>query len=139
MREPVAKQAFRTAVRGFCFSFIMPWEDIVRSVDDAVSDKDLAELPKGPEHLKYLCRLHLKVGSVDCAQYLKEVKLRPFVLVLLLRELIERRHGPFADNPRAQKLRERMERQVAERYPEQEPNIPDAEKEGTIPECLLDT
>ena len=78
-------------------------------------------------------RLHLKVGDCDMEQHLKEVQIRPFVLLLLLKELINRRHGAFDDNIHAQRLKERMERAVAMRYPEQEPDAPDDEKQGTIP------
>ena len=137
MREPIARKAFRTAVRGYCYSFIMPWEDIVRNLEEVMSDAELAALPWGPEHLRYLFRLHLKVGDCDMEQHLKEMKIRPFVLVLLLKELIDRRHGAFADNVHAQRLKERMERAVAERYPEQEPDVADEEKQGTIPAVHL--
>ena len=37
-----------------------------------------------------------------------------FVLVLLLKELIDRRHGAIRDDVHAQRLKERMERAVAE-------------------------
>ena len=138
MREPIARKAFRTAVRGYCYSFIMPWEDIVRNLEEVMSDAELAAPPWGPEHLRYLFRLHLKVGDCDMEQHLKEMEIRPFVPVLLLKELIDRRHGAFADNVHAQRLKERMERAVAERYPEQEPDVADEEKQGTIPPCILE-
>ena len=139
MREPVGNRAYRTAVRGHAFSFIMPWEDIVKCLDETImSNDELALLPWDPEVMQNLVRIHLKVGDLDFEQYLKEVKIRPFVLVLLLRELVQRRHGPFADNPNAQKLMERMERAVAKRYPEREPDVPDEQKQGTIPQCILE-
>lgn len=85
MRKPVARKAFRTAVRGYCYSFIMPLEDIVWNLELVMSDAELAFFPRAPEHLRYLFRLHLKVGDCDMEQHLKEVKIWPFALVLLLK------------------------------------------------------
>ena len=83
MKEPVAKKEYRTAVRGHCFSLIMPWEDIMKCLDGMMSDAELSCLPWGPECLKYLVRLQLKVAGRDFEQHLKQVKVRPFILVLL--------------------------------------------------------
>ena len=63
MKEPVAKKEYRTAVRGHCFSLIMPWEDIMKCLDGMMSDAELSCLPWGPECLKYLVRLQLKVAG----------------------------------------------------------------------------
>ena len=41
MTEHVGKASYRTAVRGHCYSFIMPWEDIVRSMNACTTDGDL--------------------------------------------------------------------------------------------------
>ena len=56
MKEPIAKKAYRTAVRGHCFSLIMPWEEIIKCMDGIMSDAELASLPWGPDQLKYLVR-----------------------------------------------------------------------------------
>ena len=90
MKSPVAKEAFRTAVRGHCFSLIMPWEDIMKSLDGMMTDAELAVLPWGPECLKYLVRLQLRVAGKDLEKHLKEVKARPFILIKLLHELTDR-------------------------------------------------
>ena len=131
-------KAYRTAVRGHCFSLIMPWEDIMKCLDGMMSDAELSCLPWGPECLKYLVRLQLKVAGKDFEQHLKQVKLRPFILVMLLKELINRRQGPFADDARAAAFMERMERAVAERYPEHESDIPISERNGTIPPGIIE-
>ena len=61
MTESIGKASYRTAVRGHCYSFIMPWEDIMKCLDGMMTDAELACLPRGPECLKYLIRLQLKV------------------------------------------------------------------------------
>ena len=61
MEQHVGHQAHRTAVHGNCWSVHMPWEDVVRSLHKSISDKELATLPRAPECLKYLLRLHLRL------------------------------------------------------------------------------
>ena len=138
MKEPVAKKQYRTAVRGHCFSLIMPWEEIVKCLDGMMSDAALAALPWAPEYLKYLVRLQVKVAGKDMEQHLKEVKLRPFILVKLLTELVDRHHGPFADSAVADAFRNRIAAAVASKYPETEPDVADHLKQGTIPAAILE-
>ncbi len=70
-------------------------------------------------------------------QHLKEIKLRSFILIKLLNELIDRRHAPFADNSRAAAFKARVSAAVAQRYPEQEGGVPEDEQQGTIPPVIL--
>ena len=114
MRESVGQATYRTAVRGHCYSFIMPWEDIVRSMNACMTDADLGSLPREEDCLKYLLRLHLKVAGKDFHQHLKQVHLRPFVLVELLHELIEKQHVCFTRKGSAEELKQRMVAAVAQ-------------------------
>ena len=99
MNEVVKQQQARTAVRGQAFSFIMPWEEIVKSLHHRVK-----AIPRDPECLKYMLRLHLKVAGQDFHQHLRQVHLRPRVLVLLLRELFARKHEAFLGSLAAQRM-----------------------------------
>ncbi len=38
MIEHLTNQQYQTAVRGHCFSCIMPWEDILNSLQESMSD-----------------------------------------------------------------------------------------------------
>ena len=96
MTEQVGRQQYRTIVRGHCYSFIMPWEDVLDDSMRNLSDNDLASLPRDEECMKYLLRIHLRVAGRDFHQHLKQVHLRPFVLVLLLDYLIQQGHEVFA-------------------------------------------
>ena len=87
MNEVLKQQQDRTGVRGSAFSYIMPWEDIVKSMHQRVK-----ALPRDPECLKYMLRLHIKVAGQDFHQHLKQVHLRPAILVLLLQELFRTKH-----------------------------------------------
>ena len=54
MNGKVGQQQFRTAVRGHCFSFLVPWEDILESLNRSMSDTDMQSIPREEECLKYL-------------------------------------------------------------------------------------
>ena len=137
MKEIVGKAQDRYAVHGRCYSFVMPWEDIIRELNLNMSDLDLERLPREDECLKYMLRLHLRVAGKDFHQHLRQVHLRPFVLVELLYELIDRKHSVFCGKGSAEALKRRMAARVAGRYPEQEPDVPLEQRRGTIPPSLL--
>ena len=96
MEEKVERPAARYGARGHCFSFIMPWQDIIENMSrSGALGSDIETLPRDPECLKYLVRLHLKVAHKDMHQQLRQVHLRPHILLLLLKELIDRRSPPY--------------------------------------------
>ena len=75
---------------------------------------------------------------MDLKKQLKQVHVRPFVLVLLLDYLIEQRHEVFVGKGSAEELRQRMRAAVAREYPEQEADIPEEERQGTMPPSILE-
>ena len=133
MNEEYQKPRWRTKVHGHCFSFIMPWEQVVRDLLGKVTNKDLKLLPHDEECLTYMLSVHLKVAGRDFHQHLKQVHLRPFVLVLLLCDLIDRGHPVFDHSLSAQVLKAAVKQQVEARYPETEAHLPEDERNGHIP------
>ena len=132
----MGKQEYRTAVHGNPWSVAMPWEDVVDSLNRAIADKNLTELPRTPEQLKYLVRLYLRVGRVEVEKHLKNVLcLRPHVLVMLLHYLIDQGHEAFRGKAAPQLLKARVEQAVAQRYPYPD-NEPETRRNGFIPEAL---
>ena len=112
----MGKQEYRTAVHGNAWSVAMPWEDVVDSLNRAIADKNLTELPRTPEQLKYLVRLYLRVGRVEVEKHLKNVLcLWPHVLVMLLHYLIDQGHEAFRGKAAPQLLKARVEQAVAQR------------------------
>ena len=73
MNEITGELQFRTAVRGQCFSFVMPWGQMPREYNQRLSQDDWAQLPRGQDCLQYLFRLHLKVAGTDFQNDLKQV------------------------------------------------------------------
>ena len=138
MNEKIARPHYRRAVRGHCFSFLMPWQDILRDLQKSMTDAELNDLPREDQGLKYMLRLHLKVAGKDFHQHLIQVHLRPFVLIQLFNEMIDRQHEVFRNKGTATALKARMAARVAERYPETEPGVPEQERKGSIPPALLE-
>ena len=92
MNEQLGNAKWRTKVRGQCFFFIMPWKDMVRKFNKRLQQyHSLADLPRDEEVLQHMLRLHLRV-----AKKLTQVRLRPFVLVQLLKYMIDQNHLTFA-------------------------------------------
>ena len=82
MKETIHAARHRIGVRGNIFSFLMPWKDILDSLQRVT---DMAELVVShpPEILAQLVRLHMKLGGEDAevAKFLKEIKVRKHVVL----------------------------------------------------------
>ena len=137
MTEQLGGQRYRTMVKGSCFSVQMPWEDILESLRDNCESSDLGHLPRPEECLKYMLRLHLKVGNLDFSKHLRQVHVRPCVLIHLLEYLIDQGHTVFRDKGAPHTLKKKMRAAVQKQYPEQEGHLPEPERQGTLPPSIL--
>ena len=136
MTEEMGDQKSRIVVRGSCISYHMPWEDILENLKKNCADRNLTEIPHPQETLKYMLRVHLQVAGVDFQKHLKQVMVRPFVLIHLLDFLIDRNHEVFRGKGSPAELRERMRTAVRREYPEIEDG-PEEERVGTVPPSIL--
>eukprot|EP00973_Karenia_brevis_P018601 2551073-Karenia_brevis.AAC.1 len=66
----------RTAARGNVFSFMMPWEDILKALQRADNDSTRIALPNDGAVLAVLLRVHIIGGSMDVTKHLRDVHLR---------------------------------------------------------------
>ena len=73
----------------------MPWEDILRELRDNYLDKDFLDIPRREASLKYILRVHLNVAGQNMEKHIKQLRVRPFVRLLLLEFLIGRQHVAF--------------------------------------------
>ena len=62
MNEVVGRQQWRTRVKGSVASFQMPWEDIIEDLKRNIGDAALDDIPRSAATVKYILRVHLKVG-----------------------------------------------------------------------------
>ena len=137
MTAKLGKQQFRTVARGSPVSYHMPWEDVLKDLKKNCLDTDLLEVPRPEECLKYMLRVHLRVNAVDLGKHLKQVHVRPFVLLLLLYFLIDRNHEVFRGKGSAVALKQKMQQAVEREYPETESHKPETERNGHVPPSIL--
>ena len=136
MTEVTGSQKFRTVVRGSCCSYAMPWEEIVQDLQRNCSDRNVSDLPRAQEYLKYFLRVHLTVNGLDYKKHLKQVHVRPFVLLALLYFLIDQDHEVFRGKGTAIELREKMRKAVEREYPDPETHLPEEERRGYVHSSL---
>ena len=95
LEETMFQSSFMSVVRGNVFSYHMPWEKIIDSLNRTTSDEKLSLLPHDPEHLAHMVQLHLKIGTIDMAKHIKEIKVRAHVVLALGYELIKAGHAAY--------------------------------------------
>jgi hypothetical protein len=133
MNEPAGAAKWRSKVRGACFSFVMPWKDIIKEFTFRhQQDPGLRELPRDGDILQYMFRLHLRVAGKDFSKQLTQVRLRPFVLKALLEFLVQRRHPEFLGHATVEEWRQAVNR----KYPETEGHLPLDQRQGVIPSSI---
>ena len=93
-------------VRGNCFSFHMPWEEIMKQIGRVEADDGHLLLPHPPEVLRTLVLFSLRIGEVDdLNKFLPQARLRPHVVLKLCIALLESGY-PFTHS--AHDLRQRF-------------------------------
>ena len=140
MNEDLQQQQFRTRVRGTAHSVHMPWEDIVEELRRHSLEKDMLQtLPRKAECLKYILRVSVRVDRYNLNKVLRQLSVRPFVLLQLLYYLIEQRPEIFRGSKSARQLREEMRVLVSQEYPlgQDEAARPEEEREWHVPEGFV--
>ena len=133
LQEKMGQKRWRTAMRGYVSSFVMPWEDILRQLRDRTTEKEMQELPRSPECLRYLVRFTLANELGPLVGQCEALLVRPGVVLLLLYELIHRGHEAFRGRGPAEALRQRMQSALYRHYPETEARLPLEERRGSVP------
>ena len=134
MEEIMGEQRSRTVVRGSACTYQMPWEEIIRDLGTHCLEEGSLTLPRAQDSLKYFVRVHLNVAGVDMKKYMKQLHVRPFVLLRLLQYLIDSKHEVYRQgNVPAQELMERLRKRVEQEYPETEAHLPEGKRQGAIP------
>ena len=105
----------RLGARGNVWSMQMPWEDIIRSLLQARSGPTDA-LPHDEYILANMVRFHIRVANVGAAVHLRCAKLRTWVVLALMKDLIDRH--PVFDKWQDRDARyAAMQRSVESKYP----------------------
>ena len=134
LQEKVGQKRWRTAMRGYVSSFVMPWEDILQQLRGRVEDHEMERLPRSPECLRFLVRLTLANALGPLIGQCEALLVRPGVVLLLLYELIRTGHEAFRGRGPPEKLRQEVEEVMQQYYPEEEGHLPLEERRGRLPE-----
>ena len=140
MNEDLYEQQFRTRVRGAAHSFLLPWEEVLAELENHQL-KNMAEiLPRRPECLKYILRVHLRVGQRSMDKVMRQLTVRPFVLLQLLYFLVERRPAMWREQGSLPVMKQQLAEAVRRHYPvaASEQDRPVEKQEWTIPPDLLE-
>ena len=109
MGEDLNQQRFRTRARGIAHSFHMPWADIIAELQQHAEASDVVDaIPRKPDALKYMIRVHLRVNERSMEKALRQLNVRPYVLLQLLYFLIDNNHKVFRGKGNVEQLRQRM-------------------------------
>ena len=84
-----------------------------------------------------MLRVHLNLGGVDLRKTLKQLHVRPYVLLLLLDYFIKQNHEVFRGKESPVELKQKLRVAVSREYPETEENVLLEEREGHIPASIL--
>ena len=107
----------------------------MKNVGTVLEEEDVNYLPHGPKTLSSIVLFSLRIGDIiDLNAWLPQAKLRPHAVLKLLCALVDNKYnfGRNAGDPAS--LKERFKTLLNERYPETEPEKPECERDGTIPE-----
>ena len=81
--------------------------------------------------------MHLNVAGQNLEKHLRQLRVRPFVLLLLLDFLIQRQHELFRNKGGPEEPRRKMRRIVQEEYPETEAHVPEGLRQEHAPPSIL--
>jgi hypothetical protein len=115
----------------------MPWEDILQELQKHSLEKDiLTSVPRKAECLKYILRVNVRLDRYNMDKVLRQMSVRPFVLLQLLYYLIDHRHEAFRGKKTAAQLRYDMRLAVCKEYPvtAEQMTRPEEEREWHLPD-----
>jgi hypothetical protein len=141
IQEELLDARARYGVRGNIFSFHMPWEQIMTELENAVKDDGELLIPRPPNVLCHMVKLHLRQANSEVAKHISEMKIRTHVVLQLGNYLIEQQHPALHNKePTVLLLRERFKKAVEKMYPcpAEEKDLPEAQRQGFVPEEILD-
>ena len=84
-----------------------------------------------------MLRVVLKVNAYNFKKHLKQIMVRPYVLIALLDFLIDRNHEVFRGKGSAEQLRAKVRNAVQREYPETEADKPEGERLGHTPPSIF--
>ena len=91
MDTPVAQAHLSYGVRGNLFSFLLPWEQVLRQLHDKVEDGDLSQWPLSPEHVRQDVRVRFERGQESLVDKWRDLYVRSGVVKRMAEIYIDRK------------------------------------------------
>ena len=120
-------------IRGNLFSFLLPWEDVIRRLSEKCEEGDLSEWPWSPEAMCEVVRVKFTNGSETLSDKFRDLYVRSKVVITMAWVYIERHIGDLQDRKGvleiharqkrssvAESLKAHVEQRVNELYPEEQ-------------------
>ena len=70
-------------VRGNLFSFLLPWEDVMRRLSEKCEEGDLSEWPWSPEAMCEVVRVKFTNGSENLSDKFRDLCVRSKVVIMM--------------------------------------------------------
>ena len=84
-------------VRGNLFSFLLPWEDVIRQLSDKCEEGDLSEWPWSPEAMCQAVRVKFTNGSETLSDKFRDLYVRSCVVKVVAGIYVDRHVGDLHD------------------------------------------
>ena len=104
MDTAVGKAERSWGVRGNIFSFLLPWEDVLRQLFQKVEDGDLSQWPMSPEVARHIVRVRFVRGPSDLLQKFRELTVRSAIVKKLAEIYIDRNVQDLQGRPGVLKI-----------------------------------
>ena len=145
MEETLACPQRAIGVRGNCFSFLLPWEDVMGRLSKAFGEGDFSAWPLDQDTAAQVVRVRFVRGHEALRQQFKELKVRSRVVKAManlyvdnhLEELLQKSSVVKLLTPRGPDLREDLRKHIATRVEEDCPESQHGGDEGCVPEKIL--
>ena len=138
-----AERAFGT--RGNIYSYILPWESILRNAASVTSAELFKSWPHPPDVVAHMIRFIFQgADEQHCMAWLKELHVRSHILVGFGRIYAEHLHELVSETPTAKELVSRTDNiaqyeiNVRKHYPEEKFGSAEGELSDEIREAALD-
>ena len=99
MQVPVGHAQKSWGVRGNLFSFLLPWDEVLRQLFEKIEDGDLSEWPLAPEVARQVVRVSFLRGPESLLSKFKELLVRSWVVKKLAHIYIDSKVHDLKDRP----------------------------------------
>ena len=144
MTNALAQPTSTVAVRGNVFSFLLPWDSVMKKLSQAWADKDFTHWPLDQDTVAEILTVRLVRGHEALIDQFRQLKVRSRIVKQMANIYIENRYEDLMKNAKVitllaakdGNLRERFKEHINKRVDEQYPPSVFDTAEGCVPEAV---